>query len=1228
MAALDALERRATAANAALTRSLSGANVTVNTSAAQQSLGAVTTKAEQARAAANFTATPRVDTQQAQGALGQLGGGFKQLFALGAGAAGLSIGLGAVHEALSGVVGVTLEAQQAQRALTSTYGSGAQELRAFADTQAAALGRTSVEFEQAANVAGSLSRNYGITNEQIKQLISRSADLAALHGGTVPDAMKRVEAALRGEAESAEVLGLTLNSDAVKAMASMTEEQRKNFESLDQVTKAQIIYNEFMRQSEVAQGAAKEQSQSLQGALDHLGASAAQTGADLGNQLAPGVADFVNQVSRGLDRVNAFAKAVGGLQEAINANPQLSALHQRPETMPVAATGDRGASQAELAADANRDAQEAARKALQERNEAARQAAHLAALASATANARQIELAGVQKLYQDEAAAEKTNETARKTSINAVRDAAIAAASARRDSSIAALDAEQTATSRARALQDRDIETSNQATLRGLEEVHSANIKGLDEQLTAMQKRGDEALKGIDGEIRAIDKRRDSAIRGIDQEIRAVDRKRDSALRALDEETRAESRRHSEAVRNIDLEKDRRLGIIDEELKKLDAAAQRDQRRQTDQSLQRVLADAERDRKQADTPEERRRADRAVADAKAAIAREEANRRREDARARLQDAADQVRLAADTAKKVEDARNRSTTDTLGERKLGITDATKATTDRLNERKRELDEQVQADTDRLNAIKDRIKTETDIEAQSIKDRVTAENEGYQQTVRDQQAAFKQQADALADQRYNEDQAVAGRRTAIQTAYANDAADAKASADAQVAHQEAITKATLDEIEKRRKAAEQALLPPVTIAPSSQPGLPPTHAGTDSTYGPFDPQGYDSTFGPFDPAGYMDAAKQAGQAAAEGFAAGIGSPESVAAATAATDRLIQDGVIGRTKTLLGIASPSTVFEGFGADTGQGFLNGYDATALEAAIRKPFEESIRWMAGVPDHWRTSGNDTAAAWQVSYQAYDLFAIGRQPFESLRDWISPGFANLMASNGANAGRAWQNGYAANDIFAVGRRPFELLDQWMAGVPPRFQFVGQNSGISMVVGITNGLRAALAVHQRVWEESFNQIGGSLAISLTNGFNGWLDAAPLQQPPFSSGAAYPDESRILRRAGGGAFDAWQPMLVGEQGPEIVTFPRAGAVLPADVSRNVLASASSGGQAIGGVVGNRNLALTVNINATGADIGNPQAFANRIQLETVRAVVNLLDQAERGAVDPAPMTLGGA
>jgi hypothetical protein len=61
---------------------------------------------------------------------------------------------------------------------------------------------------------------------------------------------------------------------------------------------------------------------------------------------------------------------------------------------------------------------------------------------------------------------------------------------------------------------------------------------------------------------------------------------------------------------------------------------------------------------------------------------------------------------------------------------------------------------------------------------------------------------------------------------------------------------------------------------------------------------------------------------------------------------------------------------------------------------------------------------------------------------------------------------------------------------------------------------------------------------------------------------------------------------------------------------------------------GAGGARGLSLNLTVNASGASIGNPDAFAARIQHETVRAVVNLLDAAERGAPDPAPETQAGA
>lgn len=1144
--AIEQLERRAKQANDALSHSLSG-SANINTSPAIQALTALDARSKASLAAANFTATPKVNTQPAQSALSGLGAGLKSAFALGAGAAGVTVGIGAVHQALSGVIGATQEAKQAQFALNAVYGSGASQFATFADAQAEALGKSSAEFERAAVVTGTLSKNYGLTAEQIQTLIKRSTDLGAIQGVDVVDATKRVSDAIRGEAESAELLGLTLNSDAIKAIGQMTDEQRKNWETLDSLTKAQITYREFLRQSAYAQGAAAKAAADGTTAYQQAGAALSRLALEVGNNIDP--------IGKGL--AGAFTTATNAITAYIQEEQRFRKLRQEPIANSDATDfGQMVRDQARfdaqnrggltfleprapdrlLGADDDIEARRARNLEalrIERGNQAARdaqtarsQATALAAIAreAASENTR----IALEELGKRRAAEAKAASDA-KERITDVRDADIAAAGARRDAALAALDQEAQGRSRARTLEDRERSASQEAILRGLEEAHNASLKGLDEQANAIQKR------------------RDDSVSGIEAEIRAVDRKRDAAIRAIDEETRAESRRHDEALRNIDAERDRKLGIIDQQLKALDAAAQRDQRRQTDLSLARSLSDAKRDLKEADTPEERARAQRAVADAQAAIRREQVNRQREDQRAALQAQAEQIRAAADTARQIEAARNLATTESL------------------SARQRTANDQAKADTDRLNATKARVEEESKIELDSIKTRVDAEKVAYDQTVQDARDSFKQINDAVADRRVGEDAELAARRVAVQTHYAGEQADIKATADAQLTALEKSTADTNTELDKQKEAwstwarhVEAEIKAAITAGDPDRikriAGSPA--AGENAGRGPGEPPSRDEA------ASLLTAAQRTGSEVAAGIAAGIGSDASVAAATAATGKLIQGGVIDQAKTLLRIESPSKTFEEFGTDTAQGFLNGYQARDLAAPIRAPFEESIRWMDGLPDAFRASGGNTSTAWQAGYQQLDLFAVGRQPFEQLRDWIDPGFANFMGAVGTNAAIAWLQGYAANDIFARGRLPFEQLDVWMAGVPPRFQVVGQNSGVAMVRGMADGLRTSFATVQYVWYRDFDSLGTNLAISLTNGFKRHFYDNPLQTPALQGST----QTTPIRDFGG-PVQAGQPYLIGlNRKPELFVPEQAGSVLPLDTVQSSMMAVASG-QAVG-------------------------------------------------------------
>jgi hypothetical protein len=171
-------------------------------------------------------------------------------------------GLGLIGGAFTMYANQAREHELAVSALGRTYGDAASQFVSLANSMQSSTIFSNDQVLEAANLMGTLSRNYDLTAQQIQQLIQVSADLAAVNGISLADASQRVAAAMRGEAESAEVLGLTMNDAAIginKLGSSATEAE-----------KAQFRLNALLEQSAFAMGEAEAQANSTTGQVQQL----------------------------------------------------------------------------------------------------------------------------------------------------------------------------------------------------------------------------------------------------------------------------------------------------------------------------------------------------------------------------------------------------------------------------------------------------------------------------------------------------------------------------------------------------------------------------------------------------------------------------------------------------------------------------------------------------------------------------------------------------------------------------------------------------------------------------------------------------------------------------------------------------------------------------------------------------------------------------------------------
>lgn len=180
-------------------------------------------------------------------------------------ASGLAVGVaaGAMVGGIS-LAGAAFVSQEQQiRGLNRAYGESSESIQKFAKELQQTTTYSDDAARQSAQIAATLTRSYGLTADQIELLISTTADLASVNltaegrQFSLADAVQRTSSAIRGEAESAEALGLTLSDSAVAAAAAARGLTGWTT-TMTEAEKAQFRFTLLLEQSAYAQGAAAE----------------------------------------------------------------------------------------------------------------------------------------------------------------------------------------------------------------------------------------------------------------------------------------------------------------------------------------------------------------------------------------------------------------------------------------------------------------------------------------------------------------------------------------------------------------------------------------------------------------------------------------------------------------------------------------------------------------------------------------------------------------------------------------------------------------------------------------------------------------------------------------------------------------------------------------------------------------------------------------------------------
>lgn len=247
--------------------------------------------------------------------------------------------------------------EQAFGAVNSVFGEYADSIHESAQNAAKDLGLAQGQYEELATLTGALLKNAGVPLDEVaastQNLTQVGADLSAMYGGTVADAMGAINSALKGEMDPLEAFGVSLKATAIEAKAvamGLVDAEGKATDYGKKMATVALI----QEQSADAAGTFAKESGSVAGQTQIMQAQFKNLQADLGQRLLPVMMEFLSILTRVIGFVQAnqswlipTVAAIGGIVLAIQAWQWATAAWS---TVTTVATGVQAAFNAVMAA--------------------------------------------------------------------------------------------------------------------------------------------------------------------------------------------------------------------------------------------------------------------------------------------------------------------------------------------------------------------------------------------------------------------------------------------------------------------------------------------------------------------------------------------------------------------------------------------------------------------------------------------------------------------------------------------------------------------------------------------------------------------------------------------------------------------------------------------------------------------------------------------------------------
>lgn len=201
-----------------------------------------------------------------------------------------ALSIAAIAKFGTDIVDAASSQEQALGAVNSVFGEYADKMSNFGDQTASQIGLSKTAFLDLATVTGALLKNAGLPLDKVTgstlRLTNQAADMAAMFGGTVEDAMSAINSGLKGEADPLEKYGISLKASAIEAKAlamGLVDAEGKVTDQGKAMARMELIYE----QAADSTGTFAAESGTLAGQTAIMKAQFADLQADLGAKLLP-----------------------------------------------------------------------------------------------------------------------------------------------------------------------------------------------------------------------------------------------------------------------------------------------------------------------------------------------------------------------------------------------------------------------------------------------------------------------------------------------------------------------------------------------------------------------------------------------------------------------------------------------------------------------------------------------------------------------------------------------------------------------------------------------------------------------------------------------------------------------------------------------------------------------------------------------------------------------------